>query len=263
MLKHKHLITETRMKKLIYFLLLFTTMIFLTPASSNAEEEKNFSGSAALGVYSNYVWRGLKLSKGVVIQPSVTATYYGVSANLWANYDTDLEEANETDYTLSYSHSFGKISLTPGYIYYSLDGIPDTQELYLSISADVILKPTFTWYYDFDAGNGSFLVLSIGHSFALPKNIALNLVGSLSYTAGNELMGTDESGGDLNDFYNGEIYVSASIPVWKAISIEPKLAYSFALSDASETIITNIIDANDYDGDSNIVYGGVNFLVSF
>ena len=34
---------------------------------------------------------------------------------------------------------------------------------------DTLLKPSLAVYYDFDEGNGAFLVASIGHSFEVAK----------------------------------------------------------------------------------------------
>ena len=46
-----------------------------------------------------------------------------------------------------------------GYIYYALNNANDTQELYLSAAYDIMLKPTLAVYYDFDEGNGAFMLL--------------------------------------------------------------------------------------------------------
>lgn len=93
-----------------------------------------------------------------------------------------------------------------------------------------MLKPTLTVYYDFDEGNGAFIIASIGHSFEVPKGIALNLGASASYNINNKVMGFDKDGKDFSNFYNAELSSALSIPVYKAITITPKVAYSFPLS---------------------------------
>lgn len=225
--------------------------------AAHAEVEK--SASADVSVMSNYVWRGQKLSEDWVVQPSVSLGYGGFSANLWANYDGDAEEHTETDYTLSYSHSLGKVGLEAGYIYYALDGVPDTQELYLSASVDVLLQPSLAVYVDVDEGDGAFVVASIGHSFALPQDMSLSLGASMSYNVDNKVMGPGEDGAEFSDFYNGEISASLSIPVTEDISVTPMLAYSFPLSDDSEFALESI----SFDSDDDIVYGGVTVGISF
>ncbi len=134
-------------------------------------EEPKVSGSASVDVMSNYVWRGQKPSNSWVIQPSVGITYGSFGANIWANYDSDRAEATETDLTLNYGFSVNKFNFVAGYIYYALEGTNDTQEVYFSANYDTLLKPALTIYYDYDEGDGAFILASICHSFGLSKDI--------------------------------------------------------------------------------------------
>jgi hypothetical protein len=225
------------------------------------------SGIASVDVLSNYVWRGQKLSNSWVIQPSVGITYESFCANIWANYDSDSKidegdghgEISETDLTLNYSFSVEKWSFSAGYIYYAFTGANDTQEVYLSASYSTLLNPTLTIYYDYDEGNGAFVLAAISHSFDVLKGSSLKLGASASYNINNKVMGFDENGDDFSNFYNGEISAGLSIPVTKAISIAPKMAFSFPLSDDAEEAIRGISD----DGDKDILYGGINVTLSF
>ena len=241
---------------------LFVLIMFITCTFSIGvlhAEETETSGYASVDVMSNYVWRGQKLSNSWVVQPSVGITYAGFGANLWANYDTDLSEHNETDLTLNYNFSVDKFSFDAGYIYYALDGVDDTQEFYLSVGYDLLLSPTLTIYYDFDEGNGAFIVASIGHSFDLGKDIPLEVGASASYNINNKVMGLDKDGDDFSNFYNAELSSSVSIPITKVLSVTPKVAYSFPLSNDAEDAISSISD----DGDKDIFYGGINLTLSF
>jgi hypothetical protein len=240
--------------------------LFASIGSVHAEDIKT-SGYASADIMTNYVWRGQKLSNTWVIQPSVGITYGVLGVNLWGNYDSDSKidegsghgEFTETDLTISYTRSLDKWTLGAGYIYYALNNANDTQELYLSASYDTLLKPSLALYYDFDEGNGAFLVASIGHSFEVASGINLNLGASASYNINNKVMGFDKSGDDFSNFYNAELSSSLTIPVWKAITVTPKVAYSFPLSNDAEDAIENISD----DGDKDIFYGGVNITLSF
>ncbi|MEW6417279.1 MAG: hypothetical protein AB1480_04065 [Nitrospirota bacterium] len=222
-------------------------------------EEKKTSGYASVDVMSNYVWRGQKLSNSWVIQPSIGITYGSFGTNIWANYDSDRVEATETDLTLNYSFSVNKFNFAAGYIYYALEGSDDTQEVYFSANYDILLKPALTIYYDYDEGDGAFILASICHSFGLSKEIALNLGASASYNINNKVMGFDSEGDDFSNFYNGELSSSLSIPVSKAITLTPKIAYSFPLSNDAKNAIQSISD----DGDKDIFYGGINITLSF
>jgi len=241
-------------------------MIFsFGPLSASAAET---SGSASADIMSHYVWRGQRLSDDFVVQPSVGITYEGFGANIWANWDDTVSSATdsgitETDYTLNYTFSKDKFGFDVGYIYYAFPspGV-DTQEIYVGVSYDTILSPSATLYYDFDEGEGAFLVLAVGHSVDLTEKIALNLGASASYNFGNAVMGPAADGNtDFSDFYNGELSASVSIPVTDNISIEPKVAASFSLSDDAESAIKGL-DATGK-ADDSFVYGGINITLSF
>ena len=229
--------------------------------------ETKVSGTASVDVLSNYVWRGQKLTNSWVVQPSVGILYGSFGANIWANYDSDSKidegdghgEFSETDLTLNYSFSVEKWNFSAGYIYYAFTGANDTQEVYLSTSYSTLLNPTLTLYYDYDEGNGAFFIAAISHSFEVFKGTNLKLGASASYNINNKIMGSDEDGNDFSNFYNGELSTGLSIPITKAISITPKVAYSFPLSDDAEEAIKNISD----DGDEDVLYGGINVTLSF
>ncbi|HIJ60124.1 MAG TPA: hypothetical protein HPP56_05860 [Nitrospirae bacterium] len=244
------------------------SLVFSTVAMAEAPK---VTGSASVDFMSNYVWRGIKLSKDFVIQPSVTVSYSGFSMNMWSNLDTNyyLREitgrkfkSTETDITLNYTHSFDKLSLTGGFIYYALESASDTQELYISASYDVLLKPTLTFYYDIKEGKGGYLTASIGHSFDLAKDVPLNLGAAVGYNMKNKVMSYEAyTGKNFNNFYNAELSASVSVPVTKQISITPKVAYSFALSNDSKTAIS-AMDVSGKDK-KNIFYGGLNLSFNF
>ncbi len=249
------------MKKISAITLSVVLTVFLGIATAFAEGPQA-GGSTSVGIFSNYVWRGQKLSNSFVVQPSVGITYNGFGANLWANYDSDYSdhgEHTETDLTLDYSFGYDKFSFDAGYIYYALEGADDTQEVYLSVSYDMVLNPTLTVYYDFDEGHGAFVVASVGYDFELPYKSTLSLGASASYNLNNKVMGYDSGGDDFSNFYNGEVSASLSIPVWKDVTVEPSIAYSFPLSNDAEDALQGISD----DGDDDIIYGGVTITLSF
>lgn len=248
--------------KISVFLILIFSLVLMIISPTHAEKAE-VSGGASVDIMSNYVWRGIKLSNSYVIQPSVGITYNGFGANLWANWDSDWldsGEHTETDLTLNYSFPVNKYSLEMGYIYYALEGTPnDTQEIYASIAYETLLNPSLTIYYDFEEGSGAFVIVSIGHSVDLSEKAVLNLSASASYNIENSVMGTDASGDEFSNFYNGELSASISIALVDPISIEPKIAYSFPLSNDAE----DAIEAMSDDSESSIFYGGVNITLSF
>lgn len=225
------------------------------------------SSLTSLDIMSNYVWRGQKLSNSWVIQPSIAINYGVFGASIWANYDSDSKvdegdghgEFTETDITVSYNRSIDKWTFSAGYIYYALNSANDTQEIYVSVSYDTLLKPVLTIYYDFDEGNGALITASVNHAIEVMKGINWNFGVLASYNINNKVMGLDEDGEDFSNFYNAEFSTSLNIPVWKAITITPKLAYSLPLSNDAKEGIKKLSD----DGDSYILYGGINLSLSF
>lgn len=239
-----------------------TIMMICAFAGIGYAEGPKTSGYASVDVMSNYVWRGQKLTDSWAIQPAVGITYGSFGANIWANYDVDLTEVTETDITLSYTRSWDKFTFGAGYIYYAFDGFDDTQELYLSAAYDMLLSPKITLFYDFDEGDGAFIIASIGHSIDLSgmtKGAALNLGASASFNIKDGIMGRDADGEKFTNFYNGELSAALTIPVADNISITPKLAFSFPLTDDAKDAIKGV----SYDQDSSIVYGGINLTLSF
>lgn len=233
-------------------------------------EGTGVSGSASADVMSNYVWRGQKLSNALVIQPAVNITYGVFGAGIWGNYDSDRVEAtsgsdsghgefNEFDLTLTYARTVGDFTVGGGYIYYAFDGANDTQEVYLSGAYNGMLSPAVTVYYDYDEGDGAFIIASVGHVLDLPHGISLKVGASASYNIRNKIMGFDDDGDRFSNFYNGELSSSLGIPVTDHISVAPKIAYSFPLSNEAEDAISAVSD----DGKKDIVYGGINITLSF
>jgi len=247
-------------KKLITGIAAASLLLAAGINAAMAEEEVP-SADASVGFYSKYVWRGYELSKdSMVIQPSLTTSYKGFSANLWANLDTDLYTSegnkwNETDFTLSYDGAYDKLGYGVGWIYYALDSSIDTQEFYGTVSYDVLLSPSLTVYYDTDHFGGAWYVdLSIGHSIAFNENLSLDLGLSLSYLDDND---------SYNALHNGLVSASMTFPVNEYLSITPELYYSFPLSSDAEDYIAAANTGLGFSNDDNYVYGGVSASFSF
>ncbi len=236
-----------------------------------AEEDKP-TANLTMGAYSQYIWRGFELSKdSIVIQPSMTVAYKGFSANLWGNLDTapysaDDNESNnwnETDMTLAYGWDLDPVALSVGYIYYSIDSMDDSQEFYASASLKTILKPTLTIYRDIDSYQGWYITLGIGHSIPIQGDITLDLGAQIAYLSVDD-ESTYADPGDPNDaysnFHDGTLSVGLTIPVNTYFTVNPKLSYTFGLSDDAE----DLMGATSKDGnDDDYIYGGVSVSMAF
>lgn len=219
------------------------------PAASQ-EAPAAVAGTASLGAYSKYVFRGYELSKNsVVFQPGLSASYAGFSAAFWGNIDSSQHATqsfvpddhhksfNETDITLSYTKSFGKLSLTGGYIYYGTKYTDETEEVFGTVAYDMIGKPSLSVYRDINKYLGTYLTFSLAHSIKLGKDVTLDLGASASYMAGDssywktyETATGDYTGSKYQAFHDGKVQAGLTIPVAKNLTFVPVVQYWFPLS---------------------------------
>jgi len=248
--------------------LMAVTMALSVPAVLPAAEEGVPSATketvkptaaATVGIFSKYVWRGLGLSdKSVVIQPSATVEFHGVSMNLWGNLDTDMRDQganslqwNETDMTLAYGRGFGPVEMGIGYIYYGLDSIPDSQEVFLGLSGDVVLAPTFTVYRETSYYPGWYMTFGLSHSFELTsEGASLDLSGSVGYI---------DVDGDVGYFDNGLVSLALTLPFGDTFSVSPMVAYSYYLSARAY----DVLKEGSVDGDAEHLFGGATASLSW
>jgi hypothetical protein len=227
-----------------------------TPGAQEAKDAQKVeappavTGSATLGVFSKYIFRGYELSKNsVIFQPSLTASYNGFSASYWSNIDSKEHETqnfiperdgmrsyNETDLTLSYTKALGKFGLTGGWIYYGTKYADETQEIFATVAYDMITKPTLSIYRDIDRYPGTYFNLSFGHSIPLGSDVTLDLGASFGYEWGDSnYYETFNAAGDRTStkyqaFHDGMVKAGLTIPLTKKVSFVPVLQYWFPLS---------------------------------
>ncbi len=254
-------------------------------------EETKVSGSSSLGVYNRYIFRGYEIGKsGLVIQPSLGASYKGFSATFWGNIDTNQRSTktadfssesmnhkkgwNETDLTLSYTYSIGKLSLTGGYIYYNTRYATETEEFFGTFALDVIGKPSLSIYQDITSYKGTYINLSFAHSFPVYKTTTLDLGASFGYFIGqSDYWRTYDgatgayTGSKYQGFHDGMVKAGFTIPVSRSLVIQPVVQYWFPLSgNAGREYDTggDIKDSYNPNGPvkNNFVYG-VGFTYSF
>ncbi|MGD8513253.1 MAG: hypothetical protein PVG85_04815 [Deltaproteobacteria bacterium] len=260
----------------VFLVLTFAIATYGLMPAYGSEEEKptaDFSVSAL----SAYIWRGFELSRdSIVIQPSMTVSYGGFSANLWGNLDTDPYTSsdeedepsnwNETDWTLAYGRQCGPVGVELGYIYYALDGVDDSQELFVSLGLDTLLAPTLTVYKEFDHYPHWYILFGVSHAFEMTEAVALELSGSASYLASDdedaypEIDDGEATGDEFSDFHDGTIAVSLPISVSEYVTVTPSIAYTFALTgDASDQM-----EAFSQKGDDDsYIYGGITVSFAF
>jgi hypothetical protein len=246
------------------------------------EAAPGVTGTGSLGVYNKYIFRGYELSrKSIVFQPALTASYAGFSASFWGNIDSSQNSTqsfvpdnghksfNEVDLTLSYTKNFGKLGLTGGYIYYGTKYTDETEEVFASVSYDVIGKPTLAIYRDINKYLGTYLNFSLAHSIKLGGDVTLDLGASAGYMAGDSAYWkTYEpstgafTGSKYQAFHDGKVQAGLTIPINKKVTVVPIVQYWFPLSSESKRHWADIsYNPNGYLG--TVFVGGASVNYNF
>jgi hypothetical protein len=208
------------------------------------------TGTATIGVFNKYVFRGYELSKNsVVFQPSLSASYKGFSANFWGNIDSSQHATqnfgpddghksfNETDLTLSYTKAIDKLSLTGGYIYYGTKYADETEEVFATVAYDMLGKPSLSIYRDINKYIGTYINFSLAHSIKLGGDVTLDLGASAGYQIGDsnywktfDPATGDRTGSKYQAFHDGMVKAGLTVPITKNVSFVPVIQYWFPLS---------------------------------
>lgn len=248
------------------------------PSPLRAEEEEDRpTATLTVDFLSQYVWRGYALSddgKGMVIQPSMTFSYKGFSLNLWGNLDLDDENPvgpedgpawNETDLTFSYSRELiPNLTGNVGVIYYALDKVDDSFEVYLGASyALPWFTVALTGYREVSHYPGWWAQLDLSRNFALPcYGLSIDVGASFLYQASDD-EGAYPDPDNFDDAFSGPLSgilaVGLNIPVGKYFTITPKVGYAFPLGgDAAD-----LIESLSWDGSDNHFFGGLRISAAF
>jgi hypothetical protein len=255
-------------------------------AVEKAEEPERPQFSGSVDMLSQYVWRGLALSRdSVVFQPSMTVSYKGFAVNLWGNFDTNEQNPfgaitpnrnaakwNETDVTVSYSKEVIKnLTLTGGIIYYALDSNNaafDSFEVYGGFDyAFPWFNVGFGVYKEVANLPGWYLNWYITRSFDLPVNLpsplgqpTLDLYASWSaeLSTSKAAFPTDD-GSFYQSLHAGQLMAAINFPIGKYFTFSPKIIYWYALGGQSTYTIRNL----SWDGTQNHILGGGSLSINF
>ena len=276
-------------KKTLWITLLLLGLLSLYSIPLYADEEKP-TADLSVAALTKYVWRGQELSRdSIVLQPSATIGYKGFSVNFWGNADTKpylgSDDNNslhwtETDFTLGYSRTFGKVTAGVGYIYYGLASLqpggadpPDSQEIYASVGLNTLLSPTLTIYKEISHYKQWYFLLGASHTFALHDKVGLKLAASASYLKSEDADDYPEidsdyspTGDKYNNLHDGTLTVSLPITPVKYLTVTPSLSYVFPLcSDAKYEMkyrgLRGVSSTSERDG--SYLYGGLTLSFTF
>lgn len=207
-------------------------------SASTARAEIAISGDVYAGLYNKYVFRGIDLSGNQwVTQFGADLSYKGFTLSYWSNLMTHegggykAGEITETDVTLNYTFTpIELLTFNVGNVFYSLEGLRDTDELYIKTTLNTLLSPTLSinWDCKMAKGTGLFYALSVGHSFSLLDKLTLNLGGLVSYNQFN--YSAQLSGIDYNNWHHYELSTGLDYAVTDNVKVSASYTYSNALT---------------------------------
>jgi hypothetical protein len=214
---------------------------------------------------SRYIWRGIRLSDGVVYQSSLTYGYKGIALNLWGNVDFKTTKLNEIDFTFSYERDIGKIGLESGLIHYGIFDGTDTDEIYATFSADGPLNPSLSVYFDVKAGKGAYVEASAGHTVDLSSHVALEMTGSIGFVIYDGYMGLTDAGREFAGLYGGKLVAALPIKFKDHWRLSPTMGVTTPFSHNGRQAIVNgsVLQADNSSFRGTTVYGGVTLTFSF
>ena len=183
-----------------------------------------------------------------------------------SDYDYEHRFA-EHEHEAAQSWSFGPVTTTAGYIYYGLDAVDDSQEVFLGVSLDKFLSPCLTVYKEMDSYLYWYALLAISHELKITDQMVLNLAASVSYLKSDDAHEYPEiddqgaaTGEEFSDFHDGTISASLPVTVTQYVTVTPILAYTFPLTDDAK----NEMKFRSRTGrDDNFLYGGVTMSMAF
>jgi len=154
--------------------------------------------SASVDFASAYVFRGVTLNNGLVVQPGAEISgfllpeeYGSLAVGIWANYDLDDEDGDgsdfsEVDYYLSYSLPIEALDVSVSYTEYDYPGGgPADKEVALSLGkalGDTGLYGSFTANYGVGGAIDKSWYLQAALDYE--KELSEKLTGSLGATVG-------------------------------------------------------------------------------
>jgi len=226
------------------------------------DKDIEISVSADLAVYDKYIWRGFRLDGDKSIQPGLTIGIGPFEGGYWGSWDVQNDDplaGDESDGWLGANFDLGFINedlaivgFSVGHTWYAFpESSLYSKEVYLGVSVDTVLSPSFTWYHDYESesqggADGNYYVFGIGHSVTLDEDYGISFDLSQEIGINNEAFIAGDGGWSTTT-------VGLSIPLTDNVSMSPILAFTAPWGDLS--------DNNDGAQNSEF-WGGISFSFS-
>jgi hypothetical protein len=229
-------------------MLLLIGALSVAPASG-VEADNGWSLAIDGALYSRYLWRGMVLADGPVLQPSASLSHNNLTATLWGsmeltnkklypNQGETAGEFTEADYMLDYSRTLLGLGLSAGFTHYRFPntGSPPTTELYAAAALPVRFSPTVTVVRDIDQAPGYYVSAAAGGElFAFNERASLEFSGWVAWASAGYLgpyFGVRRS--NLSD---AALIISVPVKFGELLTLSPVLGYSLLIdSDLKDAV---------------------------
>ena len=226
-------------------------MVMVNQGGSSSSDGAQATVEAAL--VSSHVWRGQVLNNDFVFQPQFTVAQYGVSFNVWGNYDLGenyigvQNDFSEIDLSIAYTLplDLNDVSFDVGLISYQYPANADipgtgfgvnsksTAELFAAahwLTFKDYIIPSATFFGDIKEANGVYILLDA----VVPYEVSeyLYIEGGLSTGWGNTsyndyYWGTFANGGNVDKGFNDyNIYGTVSYSILDNLTAAFNITYT-------------------------------------
>ncbi len=161
--------------------LYFSSILALAILSNRAgADDKSWALTLHAPIAGKYIWRGVSVVDGLVLQPSAAVGHAGFSASVWSNlelchindyggrYGDGAYDFTEVDFTADYTFILNHVGLGAGLIHYQFPNTPfqSITEAYFILGFEALLTPTLTIFQDIDKVKGTYIHLALSHTIS-------------------------------------------------------------------------------------------------
>lgn len=252
-------------------------MVMVGQAPVNDESRPEVTAEAAL--VTAYVWRGQVYNNDFVIQPQLTISQYGVSFNIWGNYDLGKNvngvssDFSELDLSLAYTLpiAVNQMAFDVGVINYTFPNTlnsagtasaESTTELFIKATVlswtDYVVPviPSVTIYGDVDEVNGTYTLFDV----VVPYEVSeyLSVEGGISAGYGNTSYNDYYFGGNKDASWNDyNFYGNASYVIQEGLTLSANVTYTMLEGGSIRNAANSLYESKQK------FWGGVNIAYDF
>jgi len=244
------------------YLAMLMASIMATGVSAATVQAEGISVGGDIGVYSQYMWRGMQQTAGSSVQGDLGADIGGgLSANVWfaAPIGNNAVGGNVTefDWTVDYSGEMSDLSYSLGYIFYSYlnNATGNTGEVYAGLGYGPV---AVTYYYATNSNVGgwkknAYLDLALSHNvggFDLGANMGFYFGKDSTATPADHI---NEFGNRSNGLGHVDLSISKDVSLADGVTMTPSIMISIPTS-KDRTTLLRTKNANQFVAGVNFSY---------